>query len=104
MPGVIVVGAQWGDEGKGKVIDILAFEAQHVVRAQGGNNAGHTILIGKDEFKFHLIPSGILHEKAQCYVGSGTVIDPSVIIEEIKGLESKGYKTQGRLWLSPVRM
>ncbi len=100
MPGIIVVGAQWGDEGKGKVIDILAAKAKHVVRAQGGNNAGHTVLIGSEEYKLHLIPSGILHSDTSCYIGAGTVIDPEVLLQEIQGLESRGHKTLGRLWIS----
>ena len=102
MPGVIIVGAQWGDEGKGKIVDILSSQAHHVVRAQGGNNAGHTVLIGNDEFKLHLVPSGILHPKTQCYLGAGTVIDPAVLIREIQSLESRGCSTQGRFWISPA--
>jgi adenylosuccinate synthase len=102
MPSVIVVGAQWGDEGKGKIIDILTSKAQHIVRAQGGNNAGHTILIGKEEYKLHLIPSGILHPHTQCYIGAGTVLDPEVLIQEIESLESRGYNLKKRLWISPA--
>lgn len=101
MVGVVVVGAQWGDEGKGKVIDLLTAQAQHVVRAQGGNNAGHTILIGDDEYKLHLVPSGILQKHTTCYIGSGTVIDPAVLLEEIALLESRGIDTTNRLWISP---
>lgn len=100
MPSVIVVGAQWGDEGKGKIIDCLTDKAAHIVRAQGGNNAGHTILIGKEEYKLHLIPSGILHPHTQCYIGAGTVLDPEVLIQEIQSLESRGYQLKGRLWIS----
>lgn len=102
MPSVIVVGAQWGDEGKGKIIDILTSKARHIVRAQGGNNAGHTILIGKEEYKLHLIPSGILHSHTQCYIGAGTVLDPEVLIQEIQSLESRGYDLKKRLWISPA--
>lgn len=102
MPGVIVVGAQWGDEGKGKIIDILTSKAKHIVRAQGGNNAGHTILIGTEEYKLHLIPSGILHPNTQCYIGAGTVLDPEVLIQEINSLEARGHITKGRLWISPA--
>lgn len=100
MPGVIVVGAQWGDEGKGKIIDILSKEATYVVRAQGGNNAGHTVLIGTDEYKIHLVPSGILFPHTQCYIGGGTVIDPEVLLEEIEMLESRGIQVKGRLHIS----
>ncbi len=102
MPSVIVVGAQWGDEGKGKIIDILTSQVQHVVRAQGGNNAGHTVIIGQEEYKLHLIPAGILHFSTQCHIGAGTVIDPEVLIKEIDSVESKGHLTQGRLWISPA--
>lgn len=101
MPSVIVVGAQWGDEGKGKVTDVLASNAMHIVRAQGGNNAGHTVLIGSNEYKLHLIPSGILHPHTQCYIGAGTVLDLDVLIKEIEWLESLGHSLQGRLWISP---
>jgi len=102
MPSVIVVGAQWGDEGKGKIVDILTSKAKHVVRAQGGNNAGHTILVGTEEYKLHLIPSGILHPHTQCYIGAGTVLDPEVLIQEIQLLESRGHIMKGRLWISPA--
>lgn len=101
MPNVIVIGAQWGDEGKGKIIDLLTSQAQHVVRAQGGNNAGHTIVIGKEEYKLHLIPSGILHSHTQCYIGSGTVIDPEVLHNEYTLLQAKGVSLKNRLWISP---
>lgn len=102
MPSVIVVGSQWGDEGKGKIIDILSSHAKHVVRAQGGNNAGHTIVVGTDEYKLHLIPSGILHPDIFCYISAGTVLDPEVLIQEIKGLEARGHSIKGRLWISPA--
>lgn len=101
MPQVILVGAQWGDEGKGKIIDILTAQAKHVVRAQGGNNAGHTVIIGQHEYKLHLIPSGILHPHTHCYIGAGTVIDPEVLIQEIEGLQNHGINVKGRLWISP---
>ncbi|MFQ5729213.1 MAG: adenylosuccinate synthase [Waddliaceae bacterium] len=102
MPSVIVVGAQWGDEGKGKIIDILTSKAKHIVRAQGGNNAGHTILIGEEEYKLHLTPSGILHPHTQCYIGAGVVIDPEVLIFEMNTLQSRGIDIVGRLWISPA--
>ena len=76
MPGIVVIGAQWGDEGKGKVTDMLAERADAVVRFQGGNNAGHTIVRGKEVFKLHLMPSGILYPDKLCVIGNGTVIDP----------------------------
>ena len=90
MPGVVIVGAQWGDEGKGKVTDLLSEEAAMVVRFQGGNNAGHTIVRGTDEFKFHLIPSGILHSDRICVIGNGVVVDPRVLLGEIDGLRRRG--------------
>jgi adenylosuccinate synthase len=101
MPGVIIVGAQWGDEGKGKIIDLLSQKAQKVVRAQGGNNAGHTIVVSDKEFKFHLIPSGILYEHTNCYIGGGTVIDPEVLVDEILGLKKAGISCDTRLKISP---
>jgi len=93
MPGLVIVGAQWGDEGKGKVTDLLAERAEVVVRFQGGNNAGHTIVRGEDEFKFHLIPSGILHEGTICAIGNGVVIDPKILTDEIEGLKRRGIAT-----------
>jgi adenylosuccinate synthase len=90
MPGVVIVGAQWGDEGKGKVVDLLAERATTIVRFQGGNNAGHTIVRGGEEFKFHLIPSGILHEDKTCVVGNGVVVDPRVLLGEIDNLKRAG--------------
>src|SRR5213083_2900817 len=90
MPGIAVVGAQWGDEGKGKVTDLLAEQADVVVRFQGGNNAGHTIVREGQEFKFHLIPSGILHAEKTCVIGNGVVVDPRVLLGEIDGLKRAG--------------
>lgn len=86
----VVVGTQWGDEGKGKIIDILASRADVVVRSSGGNNAGHTVENAGEVYKLHLIPSGILYPETLCLIGSGTVIDPKVILEEIDGLKSRG--------------
>lgn len=100
MTGVIVIGSQWGDEGKGKIIDLLSSEADLVVRSQGGNNAGHTIIVKNQEFKFHLIPSGVLYPSVQCYVTGGVVIDPSVLIREIQDLEEQGISLKGRLSIS----
>jgi adenylosuccinate synthase len=90
MPGVVIVGAQWGDEGKGKVVDLLAERASAIVRFQGGNNAGHTIVRDGEEFKFHLIPSGILHADKTCVIGNGVVVDPRVLLSEIDGLKRAG--------------
>lgn len=90
MAANIVIGTQWGDEGKGKVIDILASRADVVVRSQGGNNAGHTVASGGETYKLHLIPSGILYKDTLCLIGAGVVIDPKVILEEIDGLSARG--------------
>ncbi len=100
MRSVIVIGTQWGDEGKGKVVDLLSQQADCIVRSQGGNNAGHTIKVGEEEFKFHLIPSGLLYPHTQCFVMGGTVIDPKVLLEEIRELESKRINVKGRLRIS----
>jgi adenylosuccinate synthase len=100
MSNIVVVGAQWGDEGKGKVIDILAKDFSYIVRYQGGNNAGHTVVIGDEKFILHLIPSGILHEQKTCVIGNGVVIDPKALIEEINKLESKGITVKDRLFVS----
>ena len=90
MPNVVVVGTQWGDEGKGKVVDLLTEQAQLVVRYQGGNNAGHTLVVGGEKFIFHLIPSGILHAGKQCLIGNGVVLDPQVFLEEVDKLKARG--------------
>jgi adenylosuccinate synthase len=89
MPGIVIVGAQWGDEGKGKLTDLLAERADVVVRFQGGNNAGHTIVRNGEEFKFHLIPSGILYAGKVCVIGNGVVIDPAVLIGELEALRRR---------------
>ena len=91
MANVIIVGAQWGDEGKGKVVDIYTEYAQQVVRFQGGNNAGHTLVVGTEKTVLHLIPSGILHEGKRCIIGNGVVLDPKVFLTEIENLKKKGY-------------
>jgi adenylosuccinate synthase len=90
MPGTVIVGAQWGDEGKGKVVDLLAKQAHAIVRFQGGNNAGHTIVRDGEEFKFHLIPSGILYPDKLCMIGNGVVLDPRILLGEIDGLKRRG--------------
>jgi adenylosuccinate synthase len=89
MPGIVIVGAQWGDEGKGKVTDLLAERADAVVRFQGGNNAGHTIVRGGQTWKLHLIPSGILHRGKLCVIGNGVVIDPKVLTDELEELRRR---------------
>ena len=95
MPGIAIVGAQWGDEGKGKVTDLLAEQADAVIRFQGGNNAGHTIVRNGEVFKFHLIPSGILYPGKTCVVGNGVVVDPKVMTEEIESLRRRGIDISG---------
>lgn len=96
----VLVGAQWGDEGKGKVIDILTENVQYIVRYQGGNNAGHTVVIGDSKYVLHLIPSGILHEGKICVIGHGVVVDPAALIEEIELLKGQGISCEGRLKVS----
>ena len=95
MPGLVIVGAQWGDEGKGKVVDLLAERADAVVRFQGGNNAGHTIVRDGEEFKFHLVPSGILYAGKTCIIGNGVVVDPGVLLGELDGLRAAGIDVSG---------
>lgn len=94
MPCKVVVGAQWGDEGKGKITDLLAEKANAVVRYQGGNNAGHTVVVKGETFKLHLIPSGILHDQVFSLMGDGTVIDPKCLWEEYTGLRERGVSCQ----------
>src|SRR6476646_11971230 len=95
MAGIVIVGAQWGDEGKGKVVDLLAEKADLVIRFQGGNNAGHTIVRDGVKWKFHLIPSGILYPGKLCAIGNGVVIDPKVLTDELDGLRAKGIDLSG---------
>ncbi len=97
---VVVVGAQWGDEGKGKIVDVLAEGADVVVRYQGGANAGHTVVKGTDEFVLHQIPSGILHPGPLCMIGNGVVLDPETLLSEIAALEGRGVRVNGRLRVS----
>ncbi|PSP18699.1 MAG: adenylosuccinate synthase [Cyanobacteria bacterium QS_8_64_29] len=94
MANVVVIGAQWGDEGKGKITDLLSRSADTVVRYQGGVNAGHTVVVRGESFKLHLIPSGILYPDTECVIGSGAVIDPQVLIEELDRLEALGIGTE----------
>ena len=99
MAAVILIGSQWGDEGKGKITDFLAEKANMVVRCQGGNNAGHTVVVKGEEFKFNLIPSGILYSDKTCVIGNGVVIDPKVLLKELCYLAKRGIKT-GQLLIS----
>lgn len=94
MAAVVLIGAQWGDEGKGKITDFLAEKADMVVRYQGGNNAGHTVVINNETYKLHLIPSGIFYSEKVCVIGNGLVIDPKVLIEELDYLEGRGIRTK----------
>ena len=100
MSVTVLVGSQWGDEGKGKIVDILSEKYDIVVRYQGGANAGHTVEIGDKKFILHLIPSGILRDKCICVIGNGVVIDPTALLDEIKFLESQGISIDGRLFIS----
>lgn len=93
MPSLVIVGTQWGDEGKGKIIDYLAKEADMVVRAQGGNNAGHTVVVGDKKYALHLIPSGVLYEDKKNIVGNGVVLDPEGFLKEIENLEAQNINT-----------
>ncbi len=97
---IVVVGAQWGDEGKGKLVDVLAERAQWVVRYQGGANAGHTVDLGDSHFVLHQIPSGILHPGVRCAIGNGVVLDPDTLFTEIDGLVRDGVDVEGRLYVS----
>jgi adenylosuccinate synthase len=100
MSVTIIVGSQWGDEGKGKIVDLLSAKVNIVARYQGGANAGHTIQIGDKQFIFHLIPSGILHENVTCVIGNGVVIEPQALLDEMKMLEENGIEIKGRLFIS----
>src|ERR671916_1349023 len=97
---LVVVGAQWGDEGKGKLVDVLAERADWVVRYQGGANAGHTVAIGDRSFVLHQIPSGILHPGVRCAIGNGVVLDPDTLFHEIDELVEDGIDVEGRLYVS----
>jgi len=100
MANTILVGAQWGDEGKGKIIDVLTEQADIVVRTQGGNNAGHTVFIGEKKYVLHLVPSGILRQNKLCVIGNGVVIDPISLVEEINGLRKLKVHVDGNLFVS----
>ena len=99
---VVVLGTQWGDEGKGKIVDLLTDQASAVVRFQGGHNAGHTLVIDGEKTVLHLIPSGILRENVQCLIGNGGVLAPDALLKEIAGLEQKGVPVRERLKISPA--
>lgn len=98
----IIIGLQWGDEGKGKIVDLLAADADIIARFQGGANAGHTVWVDDQKYILHLIPSGIIHPDKECYIGNGVVLDPFGIKEELEFLKSKNIDTTGRLWVSPA--
>ena len=101
MYSTAVLGCAWGDEAKAKIVDVLAKDADYIIRFQGGNNAGHTIKINNKKYVFHLVPSGILYPEKICIIGSGVVIDPFQLIEEINDLESKGISFENRLYIDP---
>jgi adenylosuccinate synthase len=100
MPNTVLIGAQWGDEGKGKIIDVLTEKVEWVVRYQGGNNAGHTVEIGKEKYVLHLVPSGILHAGKKCVIGNGLVVDPVALVKEIQGVVERGINPSGRFFIS----
>ena len=100
MPNTVLVGAQWGDEGKGKIIDVLTQDAGLVVRFQGGSNAGHTVKFDGKTYVLHLIPSGILRPGKQCVIGNGAVIDPLSLITEMEGLAEQQIEVSGRFFVS----
>ena len=100
MPAVVIVGTQWGDEGKGKIVDLLAPQADLIVRFQGGHNAGHTVVVGQEQYVLHLVPSGILHPGKIGVIGNGIVIDPAALLVEIDGLTARGIDLQGRFFIS----
>jgi len=94
LPGIVIVGTQWGDEGKGKIVDALSNRVDMVVRYQGGNNAGHTVVLGKEVFKFHLLPSGVIYPHIVPVIGAGVVVDLEVLFQEIEELEKRGYSAE----------
>jgi len=101
MPNVIVLGLQWGDEGKGKIVDVLSEKADVVARYQGGHNAGHTVVIKNEKFILHVIPSGILYKGKKCLIGNGVVVEPASLLEEINGLRERGIEIdKNNLFLS----
>ena len=99
---VVVLGSQWGDEGKGKIVDLLTEKASAVARYQGGHNAGHTLVVDGEKTVLHLIPSGILREGVTCFIGNGVVLAPDALLKEMKGLIDKGVPVRDRLRISPA--
>jgi len=99
MSTLVIIGTQWGDEGKGKITDLLSEKYDVISRYQGGCNAGHTVVVDDQQFVFHLLPSGILHEKKKCLIGNGVVLEPEVLFQEINSLEKKGVDVSGRLFI-----
>lgn len=97
MPNRIIVGAQWGDEGKAKIVDYLTEDADVVVRFQGGANAGHTVVVEGDKHVFHLIPAGIIHPEKTCVIGNGVVLDPFQLLREVDELATKGHQRRGSI-------
>ena len=100
MPNIVVIGTQWGDEGKGKVVDILTPHVNVAVRFAGGNNAGHTVVVGREKYVLHTIPSGILHPNCRCVIACGVVVDPASLIEEMESLVQRGVTLDGNLFIS----
>src|SRR5690606_1299883 len=100
MPNRVIVGAQWGDEGKAKIVDFLTEEADLVIRFQGGANAGHTVVVGDEKFVLRLMPAGIMHPGKQCVIGNGVVLDPAHMLQEIEEVRAKGIELDGRLWVA----
>lgn len=100
MPSTVIIGAQWGDEGKGKIVDFLTEKADYVVRFQGGCNAGHTVVVGEQKYILHLIPSGILHKNKICIIGNGVVLDPAGLLKEMETLKNKGIEINNNLYIS----
>ena len=100
MPVSLIIGSQWGDEGKGKIVDLISEDVDIVARYQGGANAGHTICWGDEEFVLHLVPSGIFRPDVTCVIGNGVVIDPVAMMDEIRMIKELGYDVDGRLLVS----
>ena len=114
MPSTVLVGAQWGDEGKGKITDLIASDYDYVVRFQGGNNAGHTVIHGDKKLALHLMPSGVMYENAVPVIGNGVVVDPGVLVKEMAMLEAEGISCKNlkisndahlitKIWTAPTR-
>ena len=99
MPATVVIGGQWGDEGKGRIVDLLARDASVIARYSAGNNAGHTVINDLGEFALHVVPAGIFYPDKTCIIGNGVAIDPAILLEEIETLEARGVST-ARLFVS----